>query len=93
MNLGAYLVLDACRRDFEVAVLITNDSDLKDAVAIVHQEFGLPVGIINPHPPASRSRVLRGTFFKQIRKTALASCQFPPSLQDATGIVRRPPGW
>jgi hypothetical protein len=36
-------------KKFEVAVLITNDSDLAEPVRIVAQELGLPVGILNPH--------------------------------------------
>ena len=40
------LVRDAFQRTFEVAVLITNDSDLSEPVRIVRQELNLPVGMV-----------------------------------------------
>ena len=48
VNLAAHLVRDAFQRAFEVAALITNDSDLSEPVRIVRQELNLPVGILNP---------------------------------------------
>lgn len=48
VNLGVHLVRDAFRKEFEVAVLITNDSDLAEPVRIV-RDLGYPVGVLNPH--------------------------------------------
>jgi len=93
VNLATYLLLDAFRRDCDTAVIISNDSDLKDPVALVASEFGLRVGIINPHPPAHRSRAFRPTFFKQIRPKDLQSSQFPPKLRDANGAIHKPASW
>ena len=39
---------DGFQKRFEVAVLITNDSDLAEPVRIVLQELALPVGLLNP---------------------------------------------
>src|SRR6266699_3050420 len=44
VNLASHLVRDAFRQQFEVAVLITNDSDLAEPVRIVSQELQMPVG-------------------------------------------------
>jgi hypothetical protein len=74
-------------------VVISNDSDLKLPIEVVQHELGLRVGVVNPHPPARRSRALQPTFFKQIRPSALAACQFPPVLSDATGEIRKPKRW
>jgi uncharacterized LabA/DUF88 family protein len=49
VNLATYLLRDAYTQRFELAVLITNDSDLVEPVKIVRKEIGLPVGILNPH--------------------------------------------
>jgi hypothetical protein len=54
VNLASHLLRDAYGRRFEVAVLVTNDSDLAEPVRIVAQEIGLPVGLLNPHQFHSR---------------------------------------
>ena len=43
MNLASHLLRDAFRGAFQVAVLITNDSDLAEPVRIVRQELNLAV--------------------------------------------------
>jgi uncharacterized LabA/DUF88 family protein len=93
VNLATYLLLDAFKRDCQVAVVISNDSDLKEPIAVAQRELGLTVGVVNPHPPGRRSRALRPTFFKQIRQSTLRTCQFPPVLTDANGKIRRPASW
>lgn len=93
VNLATYLLLDAFKRDFEVAAVISNDSDLKEPVALVRSELGLPVGVVNPHLPKFRSYALQGTFFKQIREAAVRDSQFPPTMTDATGEIRKPADW
>jgi uncharacterized LabA/DUF88 family protein len=93
VNLATYLLLDAFKGECEVAVVVSNDSDLKLPIEVAQDELGLRVGVVNPHPPARRSRALQPTFFKQIRSSALAACQFPPVLTDARGEIRKPERW
>ena len=49
VNLATYLLADAFRQDCEAAVVITNDSDLKEPIRVVRSELGFPVGVVNPH--------------------------------------------
>lgn len=93
VNIATYMMLDACRGDCDTAVVISNDSDLKEPVALAHSQFGLKVGVVNPHPPANRSRALQPTFFKQLRSRTLATCQFPVVMTDGQGTFRKPAGW
>ena len=93
VNLATYLLVDAFNRDCEVAVVISNDSDLKEPVDIAQSAFGISVGVVNPHPANRRSRALRPTFFKQIRASALAACQFAGTLTDANGSFTKPASW
>jgi hypothetical protein len=92
--LATYLMLDACRGDCDTAVLITNDSDLREPLRLVLEELGLTTGVINPHSTNRRSRALQATFFKQLRPGALAASQFPRQLTSRSGRkITKPSGW
>ena len=92
--MATYLVLDAAQGRCQTAVIITNDSDLREPIRVVRVELGLTTGVINPHPARRRSRALTATFFKQIRPSALARSQLPDTLSDAQGrVITRPWGW
>jgi len=66
VNLASHLLLDAFLNDCDVAVVVSNDSDLRVPIRIAEQQINITVGIVNPHRAKSRSRVLRATFFKQL---------------------------
>ena len=93
VNLAAHLVRDAFQRTFEVAVLITNDSDLSEPVRIVRQEQNLPVGILNPHQQHSAELKRVATVLKRIRQFDLIASQFSPVLTDAKGTLHKPASW
>jgi len=93
VNLASHLLLDAFQKTCDTAVVISNDSDLRVPIRIAEQELGVRVGIINPHPAKHRSRVLKGTFFKQLRPAVLADCQLPETLTDDQGTITKPSVW
>jgi len=93
VNLATYLLLDAFQRDCKVAVVFSKDSDLKLPIEIAQTELGIRVGVVNPHPPARRSRALQPTFFKQLRTSTLGACQLPSLLTDSKGEIRKPARW
>lgn len=93
VNLASYLLWDAFRGDCDVAVVISNDADLKEPIEMAMREAGIIVGVINPHPAKKRSRDLNPTFFKQLRQGPLRACQFPSSMEDEKGTIRKPTGW
>ena len=93
VNLAAHLLRDAYNNRLEVAVLVTNDSDLAEPVRIVAQEIGLPVGILNPHQFHSRELRQYATFLKRIRQSDLIASQFPRVLTDRKGTFTKPADW
>ncbi|MBK7832661.1 MAG: NYN domain-containing protein [Gemmatimonadetes bacterium] len=98
VHLATQLVRDAHLREFEVAVVVTNDSDLAPPIELVTNELGLVVGVANPHAenPKSRQsrRLLRAArFMKPVRRGALRGCQLPPTIRDARGEFSRPASW
>ena len=93
VNLASYLLLDAFRQDCEVAIVFSNDADLKEPIEIAQNDPGMKVGVVNPHPPTRRSLDLQPTFFKQLRKGPVAACQFPSVMTDAHGQFQKPSSW
>jgi NYN domain-containing protein len=93
VNLATHLVNDGHNGDYEVGVIISNDSDLVEPVRIVTHELRLQVGILNPHQRRSRELSQYATFYKKIRPGVLAASQFPSIISDATGNFHKPPVW
>jgi len=94
VNLAVHLLNDGYKGDYEVAVVISNDSDLLEPIRIVNDELKLPVGVINPgFPHPSQVLLKTATFLKTIRKGVLATSQFPPTMNDANGSFHKPPTW
>lgn len=71
VNLATHLLNDAHNKDFDIAVMITNDSDLLEPMKIVRDELHLPVGIINPHQKPSFQLQSKASFIKQVRPWVL----------------------
>ena len=96
VNLASYLLLDCLDDEFDVAVVLSNDSDLTLPVHIVGTRFGKSVGMINPHGNRRLSSELRSVTAFQVRsinRSVLAASQFPDDLTDADGAFRRPSRW
>ena len=93
VNLASYLLLDAFRKDCEVAIVVSNDADLKTPIELAINELGVRVGVLNPHPPEKRSLDLRPAFIKQLRRGPIEASQFEPVLRDEQGEIRSPEGW
>ena len=92
VNLATHLVHDAHLDRFDLAVIVSNDSDLLEAVKIV-KGLRKQVGVLNPHPNPSRVLLREATFMKPIRQGPLSASQFPGQIADATGTIHKPPGW
>lgn len=93
VNIAAHLLRDAYNHAFEVAVVVTNDSDLVEPVRIVRHELSLPVGILNPHQYHSVGLKKEATFIKRIRQSDVAASQFPSVMADAKGQFHKPATW
>jgi uncharacterized LabA/DUF88 family protein len=94
VNIAAHLINDAYKRAFDVAVLVTNDSDLAEPIRIVRRELHLDVGILNPHEQTPSQVLLKhASFMKQIRHGVLQASQFPTVLTDTKGVFHKPKLW
>jgi uncharacterized LabA/DUF88 family protein len=96
VNLATYLLMDGFRNEYDVAAVVTNDSDLVEPVRVVKEELQKPIVILGPNrdPQAySRELTAAATSFKPIREGALKASQFPATLTDAVGTISKPAGW
>jgi hypothetical protein len=76
-----------------VAVIVSNDSDLKEPISVVRRRLGKTIGILNPQAKVSRALQPLAHFTKPIRAGALANAQFPAVMRDAQGPFHKPPRW
>ena len=93
VNLATQLLHDAHRNCFDIAVVVSNDSDLLAPIKIVRNELGKKVGVLNPQKNPSRAILPHIDFIKQIRSGALSASQFPDRMQDAFGSFTKPAAW
>lgn len=99
VNLASYLLFDGFKNDYEVAIVVSNDSDLCEPIRLARVELGLQVGVLVPtvarerYPSHDLKQVSDPRFYRKIREKGLKACQFPPSLTDAKGKFSKPPSW
>lgn len=94
VNLGAHLVRDAFTDAFDVAVVVTNDTDLVEPMKIAVQEAGKRVGLLVPVKYPSQSLMNVASFYLHIRPGHLAKAQFPDDVLLPDGeTVTRPSTW
>ena len=97
VNLASHLLTDGSGKDYEQAVVISNDADLALPIRMVRENLGFPIGIVNPnlnqsaHTPKELTEA--ATFERRLWPSALRNCQFPPQLRDSVGVITKPAGW
>ena len=92
VNLATYLLLDAFDQDFELAVVISNDSDLAEPIRIIRERF-CTIGVVNPHRIPNKKLTDAASWHVQLFRSKLAQAQLPDTLTDAKGQITRPLDW
>ena len=96
VNLASYMLVDGFDRDYELAIVVSNDSDLVEPIRLVRERLGLSVGLLNPQMDEHKTAwalMKAATFYRTIRRGVLQASQFPPILSDAHGQFFKPPTW
>lgn len=96
MNLATHLLLDAFLNDYEAAVVVSNDSDLVEPIRVVRQVLKKPVVVLFPVGPwrhGGNELKKVASRHENVDPTHLAAAQFPATLTDAIGVVKKPVGW
>ena len=94
VNLATYLLTDGYELDYDVAVVVSNDSDLVLPITAVTQKLKVRVGILNPQQQRANPQLsAAATFCKKMEDRALRRSLFPNELQDAHGTFHKPTAW
>jgi hypothetical protein len=94
VNLATMLLCDAFDGDFELAAVVTNDSDLALPIEMVRDKFGLKIGVLSPTKKTTFKLQQAATFHIAIHTKHIRNSQFPPVLFDAQGnAIHKPASW
>ncbi len=93
VNLALHLLSDGYKSAYDVAVIVSNDSDLLLPVQFVKKELGKKIGILNPQKHPSKVLSANADFVKNIRRGVLSKSLFPTTLTDSQGTFTKPATW
>ena len=94
VNLSVHLVNDAWSDAFDVALVISNDSDLVEAVRLARKR-GKSVGVANPHAVDKMNFELytASSFRRRIERKHLKVSQLPNSIMVGNKVISKPEKW
>ena len=95
VNLAVHLLNDAWNDDFDCGFVVSNDSDLAEAVRLVTTQFPQKtIGIGTASKNHSKRLFTHATFTKKIGKSKLQKNQLPEVLKNANGkTIEKPEIW
>lgn len=90
VNIATHLLLDGFRNEYELVVVVSNDSDLLMPIQVVTEQFGKPVGLPNPQQNPSVALLPYVMFVKNIRKNVLKTANSHPCFPTGTESFPNP---
>ena len=92
VNLAVHLLNDALQDRCDCAVVVTNDSDIAEAMRLVQQQTAVRVGLVTPgNRDTSKQLKRHADFIRRIRTGALAQSQLPDPIPHAG--IHKPESW
>lgn len=91
VNLATRLLVDGFNREYEQAVIVSNDADFAGAMRYVRDDLGLRVTLVNPDPRnASPGQLTEAaTYIKRLWKSHLRRSLLPDTLKRPSWDRRR----
>jgi uncharacterized LabA/DUF88 family protein len=94
VNLASHLLFDAFKGNFDVAAVLSNDSDLVEPIRIVTKEIGKPVGLLSPVPNPTSVLGQVASFVRRISVSDVGASQFPDPVTGSEGTsFYKPSSW
>lgn len=92
VNLAVHLLNDAWKKEYDCAVVVSNDSDLSESLKLIKNDHKKVVGLINPHGRNPAKELMKyADFYKVIRKGVLKDSQLPDPIPGTT--LTKPKVW
>jgi uncharacterized LabA/DUF88 family protein len=95
VNLALHVLNDAWKNEYDCAVIVSNDSDLAEALKLVKEQHKKMIGIIFPNTDhkrkPSRTLVQYADFIKPIRTHLLSKSQLPNIIPHTN--IHKPETW
>lgn len=93
VNLATHLLLDAFREDAEVAIVVSDDYDLKEPLRVVGSALGRTLGVASPRCSPRLGRAVEASFYRPVHEVTLCECQLPATVETDGGAISRPADW
>jgi uncharacterized LabA/DUF88 family protein len=97
VNLAVHVLNDAWLDKYDCTVILSNDSDLAEALRFVKEQHNKVIGLFVPlrdHPlrsHPSQELIRHADFVKRIRKTVLSKSQLPDPIPGTN--IHKPSEW
>ena len=99
VNLATHLLVDGFGDKYDAAIVVTNDSDLKNPMRVVKNELKKEMWILYPTGQPGSKRTLHPalkqvtTHQRPIRSGVVGASQFPTTISDSKGSFNKPESW
>jgi len=94
VNIAVHLLHDAHLKRYEQGIVISNDSDLAEAIRLARVELKIKIGVFNPKPQrCNKDLRIAASFHSHLVEENLMNSQFPSQLTDAIGAIHKPSSW
>ena len=94
VNLASYLLMDAFKGSFDVAVVFSNDSDLATPIRLAVTKLGKEIGVYGTRRRVTHRLSEFAAWTRSLRQGPLRASQFPDRIIDADGrTITKPASW
>lgn len=93
VNLASYLLIDGFNEEYDVAIVVSNDSDLAEPIRLTREQLGRQIILLNPRRNTAIDLQGVADYQRVVRLGPIKSSQFPDTLEDAHGTFTKPETW
>ena len=92
VNLAVHLLNDSWLDAYDCGVVVSNDSDVAEAMRLVREQHGKKIGLVTPGTGRPSQQLKKhADFTRHIRTNGLRHSQLPDSIPGAN--IRKPEAW
>ncbi len=92
--LTTHMLLDGFQDRYDLAVLLSNDSDYAEPIRVIANDLNKSVGVISPDVHVSKQLAKLATFARPLDLNLLETSQLPDEVPRSDGLVlTRPVYW